>query len=679
MSDTATAAAVPATDGALRYRRVLLKLSGEALLGDRPYGVDPKFCAFIAAQIAEVHRLGVQVGLVVGGGNIFRGMAAAARGMDRATGDYIGMLATVMNGLALQDALEKAGVPTRVMTAIAMNEVAEPYIRRRAIRHLEKGRVTLFVAGTGNPYFTTDTAAALRAVEINADVLLKATKVDGVYDRDPMTDAGARRYAQLGYADLLRDQLKVMDAAAVSLCMENDLPDRRLRPQPARQHHAGRGRRAGRHPHLERHDGLDEHRRCASMTSEILADADHKMARAIDAMERDFQGVRTGRASTSLVERITVDYYGTQTPLNQLAGISVPEPHQIVIQPWDRGVLGAIEKAITKSEIGLMPNVDGTVVRLEHPAVDRGTSQGPGQGRPQAYGRGARGDPQHPARYRRSAQEGRAGRRRRLGRVASPARHPAEDDRPAHRRGRSPRRSQGTGGPRGLVARAPLARPTDAPPSAHEPTASDPTTTPAAAGTDDELLVPVEDLPRHVAIIMDGNRRWARAHHLSELEGHAAGVEAIRGLLRHAVRRGVPVLTLYAFSRENWARSDDEVSGLFHLLEDAIRSETDRAQAAQGVRVRLLGRVEELPDDTRRSIGGALDATSEGARLLLNIAFNYAGRTELVDAIRRLVASGLEPEQIDEATVSGRALHGRACPTPTSSSAPVASNGCRIS
>ena len=161
---------------------------------------------------------------MVGGGNIFRGLAAVGRGMDRATGDYIGMLATVMNGLALQDALEKVGVPTRVMTAIAMHEVAEPYIRRRAVRHLEKGRVVIFVAGTGNPYFTTDTAAALRAVEIGAGVLLKATKVDGVYDRDPMTNPAAQRYARLDYADLLRDQLKVMDAAAVSLCMENDLP-----------------------------------------------------------------------------------------------------------------------------------------------------------------------------------------------------------------------------------------------------------------------------------------------------------------------------------------------------------------------------------------------------------------------------------------------------------------------
>jgi uridylate kinase len=224
MSDPAAGTAVPGGMPAVRYRRILLKLSGEALLGDRQYGVDPKVCAFIAAQVKEVHGLGVQIGIVVGGGNIFRGMAAAARGMDRATGDYIGMLATVMNGLALQDALEKADVPTRVMTAIAMNEVAEPYIRRRAIRHMDKGRVTIFVAGTGNPYFTTDTAAALRAVEINAEVLLKATKVDGVYDSDPMTNPSARRYAHLHYGDLLRDQLKVMDAAAVSLCMENDLP-----------------------------------------------------------------------------------------------------------------------------------------------------------------------------------------------------------------------------------------------------------------------------------------------------------------------------------------------------------------------------------------------------------------------------------------------------------------------
>jgi uridylate kinase len=207
-----------------RYRRIVLKASGEALMGRRSYGVDPDMCFFIARQVREVVEEGVQVAIVVGGGNIFRGLAASAAGMDRATGAYIGMLATVMNGLALQDALEKAGVPTRVMSAIAMNEVCEPYIRRRAVHHLERGLVIILVAGTGNPYFTTDTAAALRAVEIGAEVLLKATKVDGVYDNDPMTHPDAKRHDRLDYAQMLSDRLQVIDSTAVTLCMENDMP-----------------------------------------------------------------------------------------------------------------------------------------------------------------------------------------------------------------------------------------------------------------------------------------------------------------------------------------------------------------------------------------------------------------------------------------------------------------------
>jgi uridylate kinase len=207
-----------------RYHRVLLKVSGEALLGTRAYGVDPQVCQFIARQVHEVQSAGVEIAIVVGGGNIFRGLAAAAKGMERATGDYMGMLATVMNGLALQDALEKEGVPTRVMSAIGMNEVAEPYIRRRAMRHLEKGRVVILAAGTGNPYFTTDTAAALRAVEIGAQVLLKGTKVDGVYTADPKVQPDAERHEEITYAQVLADRLNVLDATAVSLCMENDLP-----------------------------------------------------------------------------------------------------------------------------------------------------------------------------------------------------------------------------------------------------------------------------------------------------------------------------------------------------------------------------------------------------------------------------------------------------------------------
>jgi uridylate kinase len=210
--------------GAPRYHRVLLKVSGEALLGTRSYGVDPHVCQFIAHQVHQAQDAGVEVAIVVGGGNIFRGLAAAAKGMERATGDYMGMLATVMNGLALQDALEKDGVPTRVMSAIGMNEVAEPYIRRRAMRHLEKGRVVILAAGTGNPYFTTDTAAALRAVEIGAQVLLKGTKVDGVYTADPKVQPDAERHEDITYAQVLADRLNVLDSTAVSLCMENDLP-----------------------------------------------------------------------------------------------------------------------------------------------------------------------------------------------------------------------------------------------------------------------------------------------------------------------------------------------------------------------------------------------------------------------------------------------------------------------
>jgi uridylate kinase len=206
------------------YSRVLLKLSGEALMGDRQYGIDPDVVRGIANQVSEARGGTVQIAIVVGGGNIFRGLAAASSGMDRATGDYMGMLATAMNGLALQDALEQAGCPTRVMSAIGMNEICEPYIRRRAMRHLEKGRVVVLVAGTGNPYFTTDTAATLRAVELRSEVILKATRVDGVYDADPEKDPKARRFTRIGYTELLASRLEALDATAVSLAMDNEMP-----------------------------------------------------------------------------------------------------------------------------------------------------------------------------------------------------------------------------------------------------------------------------------------------------------------------------------------------------------------------------------------------------------------------------------------------------------------------
>ncbi|MDX1561819.1 MAG: UMP kinase [Gammaproteobacteria bacterium] len=212
------------TESSPAYQRVLLKLSGEALLGEQAYGIDPALIQRIAAEIAQLNKMGVQAGLVIGGGNIFRGAGLAEAGMDRVTADHMGMLATVINALALQDALEREGVTARVMSALQIHQVCEDYIRRRAIRHMEKGRVVIFAAGTGNPFFTTDTAAALRAIEIGADVLIKATKVDGVYSADPMVDPDAKRYGSLSFDQVLSDKLKVMDATAIVMCRDNNLP-----------------------------------------------------------------------------------------------------------------------------------------------------------------------------------------------------------------------------------------------------------------------------------------------------------------------------------------------------------------------------------------------------------------------------------------------------------------------
>jgi len=208
----------------LKYKRVLLKLSGEALMGEGKYGINPPTLIRMASEVKEVVTAGVQLAIVIGGGNIFRGVAGSTEGMDRANADYMGMLATVINAMALQDAMEKLDVKTRVLSAIKMEQICEPYIRRRAVRHLEKDRVVIFAAGTGNPYFTTDTAASLRAMEINAEVILKATKVDGVYNADPKKDPEARRYSSLTYMDVLKQNLNVMDSTAISLCMDNKLP-----------------------------------------------------------------------------------------------------------------------------------------------------------------------------------------------------------------------------------------------------------------------------------------------------------------------------------------------------------------------------------------------------------------------------------------------------------------------
>jgi len=208
----------------VKYKRILLKISGEAMMGDKAYGVDPATVDFIAKEIKDAVSTGVEVAIVIGGGNIFRGVEASVKGIERASADYMGMLATVINALALQNYLEKYGIPTRVQSAIEMKELAEPYIRRKAIRHLEKGRTVIFAAGTGNPYFTTDTAASLRAMEIGADIIVKATKVDGVYSSDPMKDPSARKYTSISYIDVLKRGLSIMDSTAISLCMDNNLP-----------------------------------------------------------------------------------------------------------------------------------------------------------------------------------------------------------------------------------------------------------------------------------------------------------------------------------------------------------------------------------------------------------------------------------------------------------------------
>ena len=214
----------PDTPSEPKYRKVLLKLSGEALQGEKGYGISAEVLETISDEIAEVNKLNIELAIVIGGGNIFRGIAGASKGIDRSTGDYMGMLATVINALALQDSLEKRGIHTRVQTALNIEQVAEPYIRRRAVRHLEKGRVVIFAAGTGNPFFTTDTAATLRALEIGADLILKATKVDGVYDKDPLEHKDAVKFKELSYMEVLKKELKIMDATAISLCMQGNIP-----------------------------------------------------------------------------------------------------------------------------------------------------------------------------------------------------------------------------------------------------------------------------------------------------------------------------------------------------------------------------------------------------------------------------------------------------------------------
>ncbi len=349
------------------FRRVLLKLSGEALMGEREYGIDPGVTQALAKEVAGIRAEGVDVAVVVGGGNFYRGLAAAAEsGMDRATADYAGMLATLLNALALQDALEREGADTRVMSALEVSEVAEPYIRRRAIRHLEKGRVVIFAAGTGNPFFTTDTAAALRALEMGADAILMAKHgVQGVYDGDPRHDADAEFLPRITHLEAIERGLKVMDTTALSLCMDNRLT---IHVFELAEGNVARV--------VERRGGRDDHRdgrtrRAEGMASaeELIKGAQDKMVKSVEHARGEFATVRTGRASASLLDRIEVDYYGTQTPLRQLSTINVPEPRMLTVQPFDPGSIKAIEKAVMESDLGLTPSNDGKLIRLPIPQL----------------------------------------------------------------------------------------------------------------------------------------------------------------------------------------------------------------------------------------------------------------------------------------------------------------------
>ncbi len=327
-------------------------------MGEGQFGIDPDTTSRLAGEIKSAKEAGHELCLVVGGGNIFRGLAGAAKGFDRSTADYMGMLATVMNALAMQNALERIGVHTRVLSAIPMATVSEPYIRRRAVRHIEKGRVVIFAAGTGNPYFTTDTAAALRAAEMGCDALFKGTSVDGVYDADPKKVQAAKRYESVSFNRVLADDLKVMDASAIALCRDNNIPivvfNIREQGNLARVL-SGEGVAT-----IVRNEE-DE------MPAYDKADLQRRMHGAVEALKHDLGGLRTGRASITLLEPVHVEVYGANMPLNQVATISAPEPRMLSVQVWDRSNVGTVEKAIRSAGLGLNPVTEGQNIRLPIP------------------------------------------------------------------------------------------------------------------------------------------------------------------------------------------------------------------------------------------------------------------------------------------------------------------------
>ncbi len=334
-------------------------------MGDDAFGINRAVVERIVREVKEVAELGVQVGVVIGGGNIFRGVSAGAAGMDRATADYMGMLATVINALALQDAMNHAGLVARVQSALNIEPVCEPYIRGKAIRYLEEGKVVIFAAGTGNPFFTTDTAAALRGREVEAQIVLKATKVDGVYTADPMKDPKATRYDKLTFDEAFVKNLKVMDATALALCRDQQPPDQRLlhlqgRRAPARRDGGGR-----RHPGPQLKPGG----RMALNMADIKKQAADKMAKSIETLKHNLAKVRTGRAHTGLLDHLRVDYYGTPTPINQVANVTLVDARTIGVQPYEKKMVQAVERAIRDSDLGVNPATSGDMIRVPMPAL----------------------------------------------------------------------------------------------------------------------------------------------------------------------------------------------------------------------------------------------------------------------------------------------------------------------
>src|SRR5262249_33684687 len=366
------------------YRRVVVKVSGEALMGPDSFGIHQPTLERIAADLIASQRLGVAIAVVVGGGNIFRGVNVSEKGIARPTGDMMGMLATVMNALALEGAIEKGGLAARTMSALTMPQVCEAYERRRALRYLEQGRMVLLAGGTGNPFFTTDTTAVLRAAEIGAEAVLKATDVDGVYSADPKKDQSAKRYDRLSHQEAIERNLKVMDTTAFALARENRMP---IIVFSIREKEAiaavlrGTGRATGlgtcgagahRVRRKRKRGGLDKFiRGTATQTpTQDINEIRRRMQGAIQLLKQELGGLRTGRASASLLEPVQVEAYGTHMPLNQVATVSVPEPRLISVQVWDKSMVHAVEKAIAASNLGLTPSTEGQVLRLRIPELN---------------------------------------------------------------------------------------------------------------------------------------------------------------------------------------------------------------------------------------------------------------------------------------------------------------------